>query len=87
MFSKLLSLFFLALAFTALPSVFSVPVSNGINDLAVEKASLDKLDAQARSIIERATPAAPHFVIYSDKFVSGTTGPPPVNQVKGYNVL
>jgi len=32
-----------------------------------------------------AAAAAPHFVIYSDKFVSGTT--PSVDQVKGYNVF
>ncbi|KAG1740044.1 glycoside hydrolase family 18 protein [Suillus lakei] len=35
----------------------------------------------------RATPAAPHFVIYSDKWVSGETGPPAVSSIKGYNVF
>ncbi|KAL0953844.1 hypothetical protein HGRIS_005021 [Hohenbuehelia grisea] len=40
------------------------------------------LDKMARDILARATPAAPHFVIYSDKFVSGQTGPPPVSQVQ-----
>lgn len=35
----------------------------------------------------RATPAAPHFVIYSDKWVSGETGPPAVSKIKGYNVF
>ncbi|ESK96512.1 glycoside hydrolase family 18 protein [Moniliophthora roreri MCA 2997] len=34
-----------------------------------------------------AVPDAPRFVIYSDKFVSGITGPPPVEQVVGYNVF
>ncbi|KAJ3561135.1 hypothetical protein NP233_g10381 [Leucocoprinus birnbaumii] len=34
-----------------------------------------------------AVPSAPRFVIYSDKFVSGETGPPPVSMVKGYNVF
>ncbi|KAL0576275.1 hypothetical protein V5O48_005719 [Marasmius crinis-equi] len=29
-----------------------------------------------------AVPSAPRWVIYSDKFVSGITGPPPVSQVK-----
>ena len=28
-----------------------------------------------------AVPAAPRFVIYSDRFVSGITGPPPVSEV------
>jgi hypothetical protein len=30
----------------------------------------------------RAVPGAPRFVIYSDKFVSGETGPPPVSMVE-----
>lgn len=39
------------------------------------------LDSKARVILERATPAAPHFVIYSDKGTN-STGPPPPAQVK-----
>ncbi|KAG2347111.1 hypothetical protein BDR05DRAFT_974182 [Suillus weaverae] len=35
----------------------------------------------------RATPAAPHFVIYSDKWVSSEIGPPDVSSIAGYNVL
>lgn len=31
---------------------------------------------------KNAVPGAPRFVIYSDKFVSGETGPPPVTQVQ-----
>ncbi|TDL19770.1 glycoside hydrolase family 18 protein [Rickenella mellea] len=46
-----------------------------------------ELDVVARNILARATPVAPHFVIYSDAYVSGTTGPPDVSQVKGYNVF
>ncbi|KAF9475014.1 glycoside hydrolase [Pholiota conissans] len=30
---------------------------------------------------------APRFVIYSDAPVSGETGPPPISQIKGYNVF
>jgi hypothetical protein len=30
----------------------------------------------------RTTPAAPHFVIYSDKWISGETGPPAVSSIK-----
>ncbi|KAG5641910.1 hypothetical protein DXG03_003977 [Asterophora parasitica] len=37
-------------------------------------------------IVPRGTPRAPHFVVYTDSF-TGTTGPPPVAQVKGYNVV
>ena len=49
----------------------------------------DSLDLEARDILARAAPAqaAPHFVVYGDKFVSGTTGPPPVSQITGFNVL
>jgi hypothetical protein len=40
-------------------------------------------DDKATSIAARATlAAAPHFVIYADKYVSGLTGPPPVTQVQ-----
>jgi hypothetical protein len=39
------------------------------------------LDNTAGDIVSRATPAAPHFVIYSDKFVSGLTGPPDASAV------
>jgi hypothetical protein len=39
------------------------------------------LDNTARDILARATPAAPRFAVYSDRFVSGLTGPPAVSQV------
>lgn len=29
----------------------------------------------------RTTPAAPHFVIYSDEWVSGETGPPAISEI------
>ncbi|KIK56293.1 glycoside hydrolase family 18 protein [Collybiopsis luxurians FD-317 M1] len=32
-------------------------------------------------------PAAPRFVAYADRWVSGVNGPPPVEQVKGFNVF
>lgn len=35
----------------------------------------------------RTTPAAPHFVIYSDEWVSGETGPPAISEITGYNVF
>ncbi|KAF8845083.1 glycoside hydrolase family 18 protein [Paxillus ammoniavirescens] len=33
------------------------------------------------------TSAAPHFVIYSDKWISGENGPPTVTAIQGYNVF
>nr|GAT43607.1 glycoside hydrolase family 18 protein [Mycena chlorophos] len=47
----------------------------------------DGLDITARNILSRATPAAPHWVIYSDAYVSGTTGPPAVSAVTGFNTF
>jgi len=47
----------------------------------------NELDVTARDILERGTPAAPHFVVYSDAWVSGEDGPPPVSQINGYNVM
>ncbi|VDC02895.1 unnamed protein product, partial [Peniophora sp. CBMAI 1063] len=32
-----------------------------------------------------ATPAAPHFVVYTDAWINGENGPPDVSQLKGYN--
>lgn len=39
------------------------------------------------TLASRATPAAPHWVIYSDKWVSGENGPPAVSDIEGYNVF
>lgn len=51
------------------------------------------LDIKAREILERSTrvsaiTSAPRWVVYSDKYVSGLTGPPPVSEVTvGSNLL
>ncbi|KAF8510805.1 glycoside hydrolase [Hysterangium stoloniferum] len=45
------------------------------------------LDVQEREISTRSTPSAPHFVVYTDSYISGVTGPPPVSEVKGFNVV
>lgn len=34
------------------------------------------LSLEARDILARATPSAPHWIIYSDEYTSGLTGPP-----------
>ncbi|KAF8159455.1 glycoside hydrolase [Crassisporium funariophilum] len=52
--------------------------------------SVHNMSAAALNFLPRAqdaAPAAPHFVIYSDQSVSGQIGPPPVAQIKGYNVF
>lgn len=63
-----------ALAFTAITNVCSV--------LAAPAVQWEKLDHEAREILARATPAAPHFVVYGDKYTSGTTGPPAPSAIK-----
>ncbi|KAF8521732.1 glycoside hydrolase family 18 protein [Hysterangium stoloniferum] len=42
---------------------------------------------QEHELIARTTPSAPHFVVYTDSWISGLTGPPPVSKVKGFNVV
>ncbi|KAF8809476.1 glycoside hydrolase family 18 protein [Phlegmacium glaucopus] len=75
--------FFLLLsALVGLAVVNSSPTSVGSHD------SHTDLSAVApHPNTNNAIPAAPHFVIYSDKFVSGETGPPPVADVMGYNIF
>jgi len=58
-----------------------------VSAVPVNATIFDGLDQQARDILVRATPVAPHWVIYSDQFVSGTTGPPAVSAVTGFNVF
>ncbi|KZP04497.1 glycoside hydrolase family 18 protein, partial [Athelia psychrophila] len=40
-----------------------------------------------RSTRVSAITSAPRWVVYSDKYVSGLTGPPPVSEVTGFNVF
>ena len=76
MFSKRLftSLFALSAALARITTVFSSPV--GDYDFG------SGLDDMAQRVLARATPAAPHFLVYSDKGTQGITGPPPPSQVK-----
>lgn len=36
---------------------------------------------------QATVPAAPHFVVYGDRFVAGTEGPPDASTIAGFNVL
>ncbi|KAJ7155351.1 glycoside hydrolase family 18 protein [Mycena crocata] len=58
-----------------------------VNAVPTNVTASDGLGQQARDILARAIPAAPRFVIYGDKWVSGTNGPPPTSAVAGYNVF
>ena len=71
--SAFTSLVVLFATFAHITSVLASPVdSHGLDDTA------RKFLTRAK----RATPAAPHFVIYSDRYVQGLTGPPDVTEVE-----
>lgn len=53
-----------------------------VNGTPVNGSRFEGLGEQARDILARAVPVAPRFVVYSDKFVSGLTGPPAVADVE-----
>lgn len=52
---------------------------------SVISAPIVELDHSARDILARATPAAPHFVVYSDEWVSGENGPPATSAINVSN--
>ncbi|KAF7976283.1 hypothetical protein HWV62_7184 [Athelia sp. TMB] len=84
--SKMVSFTFSRL--TAIVSAFALASRVACSPIAAE--DFPGLDSTARSILERSTQvstAAPHFVVYSDQWISGLTGPPPVAEVKGWNVF
>ncbi|KAI0644217.1 glycoside hydrolase [Trametes meyenii] len=75
--------------------MFSLSLFSVLSSLLLFRSALSAPTCELR-LASRSTPApkgsadtpdAPRFVIYSDKFVSGVTGPPPVDQIKGYNVF
>lgn len=61
--------------FSSIRGVLASPLST------LEPETLDLLDHDAREILERATPAAPHFVVYADSSDSNT-GPPAASALK-----
>lgn len=66
------SLFFLALLTASIRGVLSHPLNETV---------WNSLDNQAQDILSRATPAAPHFVVYDDAY-DGKVGPPAVSKIK-----
>jgi len=59
--------------------------TKGVTSVAINGTRFAGLSDEARDIVARATPAAPHWVVYQDAW-DGTTGPPAVSNLKGYNV-
>ncbi|KAJ7066616.1 glycoside hydrolase family 18 protein [Mycena amicta] len=72
---------------TALASTALLLMSPSVNSLPSNGTQFEGLDQKARDVLARATPAAPHWLIYTDAFVSGLTGPPAVSAVTGFNVF
>lgn len=70
---------FAALCALVLSATLSILSFTGPSSAA--PSGLDGLDKQARDILARATPAAPHFVVYSDEYTPGITGPPSTSQI------
>ncbi|KZP12797.1 glycoside hydrolase family 18 protein [Athelia psychrophila] len=82
----------LPFAFSRLAAIISACIFAGnVACSPLDTTAFDSLDTTARNILERSTKvttaAAPHFVVYSDQYISGLTGPPPVAEVKGWNVF
>jgi chitinase len=61
-------------AFACFEEVASVPLEQRLRDLT----------PKARNVLKRATPVAPHFVLYSDAYVSSE---PTVSEISGFNVF
>lgn len=73
----------LAMLFIRLPIIVAIVVLFfGLVGLA---APTHKLDEEVHEVVARSVPAAPHFVIYSDKW-TGSSAPPPTSAITGYNV-
>lgn len=52
-----------------------------VHSVPTNVTTFEGLGQQARDVLARATPAAPHFVVYADSYVSGTNGPPATSAV------
>ncbi|KAG6854029.1 hypothetical protein C0991_011234 [Blastosporella zonata] len=58
----------------------------GVASVAINGTRYDGLGNEAREILVRATPAAPHWVVYWDQW-NGAIGPPDVSVIAGFNVF
>jgi hypothetical protein len=72
-----LNMFF---SWTALLTLLTVAI-HGAWSIPVNETVWNSFDNNAREILARATPAAPHFVVYDDAG-AGVIGPPPASQIK-----
>ncbi|PPQ96282.1 hypothetical protein CVT26_005669 [Gymnopilus dilepis] len=70
---------------SGLISLLVVSASPVVTDSGLTGRALDFVSAAKN--VQSATPAAPHFVVYSDAWVSGENGPPAVSAISGFNVF
>ena len=64
---------------SGLISLLLVSASPVVTDSGLTGRALDFVSAAKN--VQSATPAAPHFVVYSDAWVSGENGPPAVSAI------
>jgi hypothetical protein len=53
----------------------------------VNEPELQGLDNNARDTLDQLILSGPRWMVYSDQFTPGITGPPPLSQIDGFNVL
>lgn len=84
MFSSALARF---LALATLLAVFTIGSVHSLPTRNVTADSFEGLSHEAREILARATPAAPHWVIYSDRWVNSNGPPAPADIKVGDHLL
>ncbi|KAJ4481794.1 glycoside hydrolase [Lentinula lateritia] len=62
-------------------------MNHGVLCSPVKSAHVHGNSTSEVSILPNGTLVSPHWVIYSDRGVSGLSGPPPVSQIEGFNVF
>ncbi|KAJ3866302.1 glycoside hydrolase [Lentinula novae-zelandiae] len=62
-------------------------MNHGVLSSPVKSAHVHGNSTSEVSILPNGTLVSPHWVIYSDRGVSGLSGPPPVSQIEGFNVF
>ncbi|KIK62594.1 glycoside hydrolase family 18 protein [Collybiopsis luxurians FD-317 M1] len=81
----------LALSLCSVTSVLSSPlkVAHGHPDVHTNgtKGPRPLVHVNATEASPKATPPAPHWLVYSDQPTPGITGPPPVSDIQGFNVF
>ncbi|KAF9466092.1 glycoside hydrolase [Collybia nuda] len=75
-------------SFTSLTTIIASALLyvGSASSVALNGTTYEGLGKEARDVLARATPAAPHFVVYADAW-DGANGVPAASALKGYNVF